>query len=154
MTLHTSAAGGLTWYYVINLTTGETIELRPCDDSGQFADYPMSSRYGHQEPAPLSQTGVASWRLGSRSTFVVLSAADIAVIYTPVNGFGSTGALAAQVVTCLADQTTVVRQSNNAARLGASPTPQLEIVQGGNSVFLTQQNCADLASTLNTIGAT
>jgi|SRR5215469_2933030 len=54
------------------------------------------------------------------------------------------------VVTSVADQETTVRQNNCAG----SSNPQLEIIQDGISVFLTKQNCADLAAQLNTIRVT
>jgi hypothetical protein len=142
-------------YWVTNTVTGETIYLEPSSD-GLFADHAQARRYGHQvedtDGASIAMsgvTGIATWHLGTRATFVTLSAADIAVVYTPVCTFGSTGALATPVVTSLADQVTVVRQNNK-----ADPTPQLEVKQGENSVFLTRQNCADLAPQLGTIGAT
>jgi hypothetical protein len=34
------------------------------------------------------------------------------------------------------------------------PVAQLAIIQGGNTVLLSQANCADLAPQLNTIGST
>jgi hypothetical protein len=135
---------------VNNPVTGETISLTPCA-AGQTADRAMNQRYGHPLPG---ETGVASWRLGTPSTYVTLSAADVAVIYVPMNTFGSTGALAAPVTTALADELTIVRANYKAATVSANPTAMLEIAQGGASVFLTQQNAADLAPQLNAIGAT
>jgi hypothetical protein len=123
-------------------------------------------RAGHQTQdtdgasiAPSGQTGIATWILGNDGNLVVLSAADISVVYTPVNTFGSTGLLATPVVTDLQSQRTVVQQDT---RCRNAPPPvgnsqqiiQLAIIQGSNTVLLSQANCSDLASQLNTIGST
>lgn len=69
-----------------DLLTGERIALRQSRD-GLTADYAENLR-PHQSTVPVP-VGVTTWRLGTKSQFVVLSAADIAQIYTPVNSFGS-----------------------------------------------------------------
>jgi hypothetical protein len=167
MTLQTIAAGGRSdilgnaqsSYLTVNAVSGEAVYLEPCSD-GQFSDYPMRGRYGHQlkdtDAASIgAATGIASWRLGSRSNFIVLSAADAASLYTTVNAFASSPTLASPVwINSPGNERIMLRQSNNAAVLRANPTAQLEIVQGGVSVFLTAANCSDLATQLQTIGAT
>ena len=109
--------------------------------------------------APSGQTGIATWTLGNDGNFVTLSAADVAVVYTPVNTFGSTGALVTPVVTALADQVTVVQQNNRVCnpappRGNGQSIAHLALTQGGNTVLLSQANWSDMASMLNTIGGT
>jgi hypothetical protein len=156
MTLQTITGDEPTAYAVDNPLSGERILLQQCS-GGLTSDYAQNARYGHQFwPGP--PTGVTSWKLGTKSQFVVLRTAEIAVIAVPVSTFGSTGALTSPVTTALADQVTVVRQNNKAGNLfnplSLGPTPQLELIQGSNSVLLTQQNAADLAPQLTAIGAT
>jgi hypothetical protein len=110
----------------------------------------IGDRIVHIVPSDGHLTGIASWRLGTPSTYVVLSAADIATLYASVNSFGSAGSLAASVwINSAGNERTLVAQNNKAATVA-----QLELRQGGNSVLLSQANCADLASTLNAIGVT
>jgi hypothetical protein len=157
MTLQTVATDLPTWYWLHNAVTGEQIQLRPAA-VGLNPDVGMSWRYGHQIPG-ASPVGYSGWKLGSKSTFVVLSTASIGTLATPVSTFGSTGALATPIWLQDGNERTVVRQNNKVC--AAAPPfgngqaiAQLEILQGGNSVLLTQANCADLAAQLATIGVT
>jgi hypothetical protein len=89
----------------------------------------------------------------------VLSTAAIASLVTPVNTFGSTGALGTPVWLQDGNERTVVRQNNCVANAlppfgNGQSIAQLEIKQGENSVLLSQANCVDLAAQLATIGAT
>ena len=162
MEVNTVTSGSVpTWYFVDNLLTGETVELRPCG-GGQFSDYPMGSRYGHQAPASLLSglTGIAGWRLGGRANYVTLSTTTIAALYTSANTFGSTGALADPVWLQDGNERTLVQQSTQPALPSygsggiATSSAQLEIRQGSNRVLLSQANAADLAPQLLAIGAT
>jgi hypothetical protein len=156
MTLQT-ASDTKTWYWVLNSLTFEQIKLRPAA-GGQTADLGMGLRYGHQIEG-LTPTGYASWTLGSKSTYIVLSAAAIATLAATVSSFGSTGVLSAPVWLQDGDERTLVQQNNNVT---APPPPlgdgqsiaQLELQQGSNVVLLSKANCVDLAATLATIGAT
>jgi hypothetical protein len=95
MTLQTVGTDVKTWYWTNNALSGEQISLRPTR-GGMTADRGMGLRYGHQVEGATG-VGDATWTLGTKSTFIVLSTAAIAVIATPVSTFGSAGTLSAPV---------------------------------------------------------
>ena len=98
-----------------------------------MADWRMGDRYGHQIPSTGIGAG-STIQLGTKSTYVELSLADVVAISAALAEFASTGALAAPLVTARANEMTFIEQNN------ASGTPQLQMRQGGNVVLMSQDN--------------